>query len=319
MNTTLRTLGCTAALATALAPASATVPAIQYEYNLSDFGGLLPFIGARVYVDATARETFVLADGVVRIFNASGMQTHSFAVDPTLGQGVDVVTEPTGDVLVGALTPKGFSLLRFDYRGTFRSSVALLLPAEVGKFTPSTMKIGPDGHLYLLQPERFTLTVVRTDGGFVRTIDLAPLLAVKDEERNKVSVAGFGFDGRGNLLVTMAERFAAYVIAPDGKVRDFGTAGSAPGRFGVIGPITGDADGNIYVADKQRSVVLVFDANLEFLTEFGGYGELPESLVRPQSVDVTADGRVLVSQMRQRGVSVFRVTFVPEQEVGATE
>ena len=114
-------------------------------------------------------------------------------------------------------------------------------------------------------------------------------------------------NGKGNLLVTVPERFLAYAIAPDGTVREFGTAGSAPGKFGVVGAITGDREGNVLVADKQRSVVLCFDAALEFVGEFGGYGDQPESLVRPTAIQFASNDRLVVGQLANRGVSVFRV------------
>lgn len=321
MNTTLRTLGCTAALATALAPASASVPEVKYQFSLSDFGGMLPLLAVRLHVDPATGETFVLDDATVRIFNKSGMQTFSFGIAPDLGRPIDVAVESTGDILVAANASQGFTLLRFDYRGTPKGSVTPLLPDELKGFGPNTMELGPDGLLYLLNGPRYRIVALRTDGGFVRDIDLAKVLAVKDDERARMSVGGIGFDGLGNVLVTITERFVAYVIAPDGTVRDFGVSGSAPGRFGVIGAIAGDAAGNIFIADRQRSVVMVFDKNLEFVTEFGGYGNLPESLIRPQTLGLAADGRVFVGQMAQRGVSVFKLAFPTEtspegQEVG---
>lgn len=312
MNTTLRTFGCSAALATALAPATATVPEVKYEFNLSDFSGTLPLIGVRVHVDAASGETFVLDGGLVRIFNASAMQTHSFRIDPELGRPADLAVEPDGDILVAVNAAQRFSLLRFDYRGAAKGSIVPMLPESLASFGPNVIERGPDGLLYLMSLQGFRLVAIRPDGGFVRSYDLAEILKIQADERGRLSLGGFGFDGRGNLLVTVTERFTAYVIAPDGTVRDFGVAGSAPGRFGVIGAITGDANGNLFVADRQRSVVLMFDANLEFVTEFGGYGSQPESLVRPDALALAPEGRVLVAQMAQRGVSVFRLVLPQE-------
>ena len=303
-----------AALATATAPTSATVPEVKYEFNLSDFGGTLPLIGVRVHVDAAAGETFVLDGGTVRIFNASAMQTYSFGIDPTLGRPADLVVEPNGDVLVAANSADGLTLLRFDYRGVAKDVIVPMFPDDLKSFGANVAERGPDGLLYFLSIQGFRLVSIRPDGGFVRSYDLAEILNVKGEERGRLSLGGFGFDGRGNLLVTVTERFLAYVIAPDGTVREFGVAGSAAGRFGVIGAIAGDADGNIYIADRQRSVVLMFDANLDFVTEFGGYGNQPENLVRPDGIALAPEGRVLVAQMGQRGVSVFRLVL--PQEVG---
>lgn len=322
MKTTLRTLGCMAAAA-ALAPALASVPEVKYESNLSDFSGAMPLVAVRVHVDPTTNETVVLDDATVRIFNRSGMQTYAFTIDPALGRPIDVAVEPSGDILVGAMKEAGgaFVLLRFDYRGTAKGTVDILLPESLAGFAPNAIELRDGNLLHMLSMPAYRVVVIRTDGGFVRALDLAEILRVSAEERARVSVGGFGFDGAGNLLVTLTERFLAYVIAKDGTVRDFGVAGSAAGRFGVIGSIAGDAAGNLYIADRQRSVVLVFDKDLSFLTEFGGYGDTPESLMRPQTLAVANDGRVLVGQIGRRGVSTFRVTVPTDpsptgQEVG---
>ncbi len=103
--------------------------------------------------------------------------------------------------------------------------------------------------------------------------------------------------------------FKAFVVAPDGaSVGQFGQPGSAPGLFGVAGAIVGDDNGNVIVADRQRSAVMVFDKNFRFVTEFGYRGSRPENLIRPGGLAVGSGGRVYVSQLRRRGVSVFTVT-----------
>lgn len=307
MNTTLRTLGCTAALATAIAPVSAGVPEFKYEFNLSDFGGKLPLMTPRVKVDAASGEIFALEGTTLRVFTASGMQTFSFELDPDAGRLIDLAVDPGGDLFLTVLTGKGLILRQLDYRGREKAVVTPLLPDTLAGFVPDAMSLGPDGHLHLLSGADYRIVVLRVDGGFVRSLDLAPLLGIKPEERGRLGIGGFGFDGKGNLLVTIQERFQAYVIGTNGAVREFGTAGSAPGRFGVVGAITGDRDGNIYVADKQRSVVLCFNADLEFVAEFGGYGDQPENLIRPTAVQLASNDRVLVGQLANRGVSIFRI------------
>ena len=75
--------------------------------------------------------------------------------------------------------------------------------------------------------------------------------------------------------------FKVFEVAPDRSVRTFGRPGSSPGRFGVIAGVARDRQGNTIVADKQRSAVMVFDRDFNFLTEFGYYGSRPDNLVRP--------------------------------------
>ena len=55
--------------------------------------------------------------------------------------------------------------------------------------------------------------------------------------------------------------FSAFRLSPGGEVAQFGRPGSGPGKFGVVAGIAADEAGYIYVADRLRSVVLVFDAS----------------------------------------------------------
>ena len=307
MNHSLRTLGCSTALALSLAPASAAAPEFKYEFGLADFGGQLPLMAVRVKVDRASGELFVLEGTTVRVFTPSAMQSFAFDLDPEAGRVIDLAVEESGDVLVAKQVAKDLVLDRLDYRGRPKSSVTPMLTESLKGFIPDSIELGPDGNLHLLSVSDYRIVVLRVDGGFVKDVDLAALLAIKASERGKLGIGGFGFDGKGNLLVTVPERFLAYAIAPDGTVREFGTAGSAPGKFGVVGAITGDREGNVLVADKQRSVVLCFDAALEFVGEFGGYGDQPESLVRPTAIQFASNDRLVVGQLANRGVSVFRV------------
>jgi DNA-binding beta-propeller fold protein YncE len=103
--------------------------------------------------------------------------------------------------------------------------------------------------------------------------------------------------------------FAVYRFSPDGKLTWFGRPGSAPGRFGIVAGIACDSRGNLFVADKLKSVVMVFDKDFKFLTEFGYRGSKPGNLIVPDEVAIDKRDRVYVSQARKRGVSVFGIAF----------
>jgi DNA-binding beta-propeller fold protein YncE len=86
-------------------------------------------------------------------------------------------------------------------------------------------------------------------------------------------------------------------------------AGSTPGRFGVVAGITSDASGKfILVADTLRCVVMIFDRDFRFQTEFGFRGLRPENLVGPMGLAIDSKNRLYVAQLRNRGVSVYQLT-----------
>jgi hypothetical protein len=61
------------------------------------------------------------------------------------------------------------------------------------------------------------------------------------------------------------------------------------------------------VSDRLRCVVLVFDRNLRFQTEFGYRGAQPSNLIVPDDLAVDSNGNVYIGQAANRGVSVFQV------------
>jgi hypothetical protein len=116
-------------------------------------------------------------------------------------------------------------------------------------------------------------------------------------------------DTAGNILFTLPVLFSATVLAPDGQVSSFGESGSLPGKFAVVSDITRDNRGNILVADRGKSVISIYDSSFQFLREIGGRGNAPGSLIVPQEIAIDADDRMYVTQLGNRGVSVFRMMY----------
>ena len=82
------------------------------------------------------------------------------------------------------------------------------------------------------------------------------------------------------------------------------------GKFGVISGIEADAAGRIYVTDRLRCVVLVFDKDFQFVTEFGYRGAAPQNLIVPDDVAINdQNDTVYVSQAANLGVSVYKLQF----------
>ena len=76
--------------------------------------------------------------------------------------------------------------------------------------------------------------------------------------------------------------------------------------FGLIHGIAADDEGRIFVADRLRGVILIFDRELQFLTEFGAEGKRLK-VVRPKELKMGNDGRLFVTQPRHLGIRVFDI------------
>ena len=110
------------------------------------------------------------------------------------------------------------------------------------------------------------------------------------------------------MLFTVPVLFRAYKLTPDHKLSGFGRPGSAPGRFNVVGGIVADDQGYYYVADRLKSAILVFDKDFKFQIEFGYRGIKPHNLIGPKNLGLDNEGKLYVSQLSSKGVSVFKIT-----------
>jgi DNA-binding beta-propeller fold protein YncE len=124
-------------------------------------------------------------------------------------------------------------------------------------------------------------------------------------------------DGDGRLYVVDTQNQRIQRLSEDGQTWEtVGESGSDAGQFGNPrsdeyqvddGPwgVGVDAAGNIYVADTWNHRVQVFDANLEFVREWGA-----GSFFGPRDVAIDGDGNVLVVDTGNKRV----VKFTPEGE-----
>jgi len=281
-----------------------------FLYKLSSFDGPVAFKSAKIDVDNLRKEIYVAdsRQGEVRIFNAQGMEVFRFGDDGQLGSLMDIAVDTSGDIFVLGRKGNQAVMIRCDFRGRALNTMRLKgLPTEFDAILPNRMVFWND-RLYLLDSDALRLVVADMDGLYLKGYDMARLIGVDAKKRADVSVGGFSVDPHGNILFTIPVMFSAFRLSPEGEILSFGTPGSAPGRFGVVGGIVADAQGYYYVADRLKSVVLVFDRQFKFQTEFGYRGFQPHNLISPRDLELDDQGRLYVTQMGNRGVSVFKIT-----------
>jgi len=114
-------------------------------------------------------------------------------------------------------------------------------------------------------------------------------------------------DREGSILFTIPTEFCAYKLSPKGVLASFCQRGSGPGKFNIAAGIVSDDSGYIYVSDKLKSAVLIFDNEFNFLNQMGSRGGGPYGFVIPMEMAVLGD-RLYVSQGAGQGVSVFSIT-----------
>ena len=125
------------------------------------------------------------------------------------------------------------------------------------------LHIDADDHIYCTDDGDHTVRKCTTDGKVLLTIGIpekpAPFMSGEPFHRcthTALSPKGeiYVSDGYGNARV--------HKYTPDGKlIKSWGEPGSDPGQFNIVHNISTDADGWVYVADRENHRVQVFDGN----------------------------------------------------------
>jgi sugar lactone lactonase YvrE len=299
-----------ALLGLAAAPCAATE--VSFLYNLSDLTGTVPYGDVRLHVDQERDEIYVAEGNRVKVFNHAGMEIYGFDVPGDTGRLLGLAVDDTGDILLLTSARHGqrsggrpWNLIRCDYRGVPTGQLAISgFPPELAEFDPNHLFHIDGGRLVLVSSSRLLAATLDRDGAFLESLDIAEQLAI-DRADNDL-IFGVSVEDDGSMLMTFGSSARVYVIEADGEVRSFGRYGSNPGAFGVIDGIARDDAGNVIVADKLRGVVLVFDEEFRFLSEFGTGAE-GAPLARPTGLATAPDGKIYVTQSRSRGVAVFKL------------
>ncbi len=296
---------------------------VVFLHRLADFEGVIPSLFSRVAVDEDQTEAFTLnpRDNTMRIFNSRGMEVFTLGDDVALSGASDFDIGAEGDIYLVYPRREGFSeILRLDYKGEPQPAISLQnFPTDFQPFSPSLVQY-IDGLLYLVEASSMDLVVIDTGGRFQKGYHLkAELLELKDTFQNSpgrdefadpesMTIFGFYVDREGNIFFTVPLLFTTFKRQMDGTIKMFGVSGGAKGKFGVIAGIVTDREGNIYITDRLRSVVLIFDSSFNFLTEFGFRGFRDSSLIVPDDLAINNEKRLLyIAQGGRKGVSVFRI------------
>jgi DNA-binding beta-propeller fold protein YncE len=125
------------------------------------------------------------------------------------------------------------------------------------------LHIDSEDNLYCTDDSDHTVRKCSTDGKVLLTIGIPnkPALFMSGEPFHRCTHTALSpkgeiyvSDGYGNACV--------HKYTPDGKlIKTWGEPGTDPGQFNIVHNIATDADGFVYVADRENHRVQVFDGN----------------------------------------------------------
>lgn len=129
--------------------------------------------------------------------------------------------------------------------------------------------IGPDDAIYLTDNGDHTVRKFTLDGKLLLTIGTAHKPAPAMSNRPFCRCTHCALAPNGDIYVSDGYGNAAiHKFSPDGRLlKSWGEPGTGPGEFNLPHNICCDADGWVYVADRENDRVQIFDGNGRYETQ----------------------------------------------------
>ena len=126
---------------------------------------------------------------------------------------------------------------------------------------PHGLQMAPDGTIFLTDEQDHTVRQFTTDGRLLMQVGQSRTPAPFMSGKPFCRCCDVAFAPNGDFFV--ADGYAnarVHRYSPDGKLLlSWGECGSGPGQFNVVHDICCDADGWVYVADRENHRIQVFD------------------------------------------------------------
>ena len=181
-------------------------------------------------------------------------------------------------------------------------------PGELN--TPHGIDAAPDGSIYVADSGNNRIEKFSTDGVLLETYGTYAN-ALEGEApggtMNQPWDVAVGPDGSIYVADTFNHRIQK--LSSDGKfIKMRGTFAQGDDPDDLWGPrgIAVAPNGNVLVTDTGNKRVLVFDQNLNYLTQFGGAGFDAGQFDEPVGIAINQDGLVAVADTWNRRVQVFQ-------------
>jgi DNA-binding beta-propeller fold protein YncE len=128
-----------------------------------------------------------------------------------------------------------------------------------------------------------------------------------------VSPAGIAIDNENRLVYVVDTQQDQVLVFDADKymlLRRIGTSGknhtlTSPGDFSLPTGVAVDNSGNVFVTDTLNNRVEMFDADGNFVSQFGSPGDGPGYFARPKGIAIDRDGHIWVTDAVQSRVQVF--------------
>ncbi len=190
---------------------------------------------------------------------------------------------------------------------------------------PSHLTVSPDGSIWVADGDNNRFQIFAPDGSL---LEVWGTTGSGEGELDFTTVGWGGFDEGAIAFAPDGSFYVADVgnhrIQKFGPERQFltawGSEGRGPGQFDTPIDLVVDEQGLVYVLDSFRNdsrsepgtgALQVFDAEGQYLTEWGEQGFEPGQLREPFGIGLDADGTLLIAEFGNNRVQ----RFTPEGEL----
>ena len=161
-------------------------------------------------------------------------------------------------------------VMQFDKNGKF-----LQAWEEVPVTSSHGIRVGPDGNIWMVDVAAHKLLTFTPQGRILQVIGRAGVQpGGMDAQDGFNRPTGVAFTRDGDYYVSDGYENARVVnFGSDGVYKSqWGQKGTADSQFNIVHDVAVDANGRVYVADRENRRVQVFDAAGKFLTKWTDVG-----------------------------------------------
>ena len=220
-----------------------------------------------------------------------------------------VATHPNGNILV--LHRGAYPLMEFDPSGKlvrtldwvqFSEGKVIAVPEKdrtpaISAFTAvygpagcdscgaHTVRVDPEQNIWLVDAPGHVVYKLNQQGKIL--LQLGTKGQAGSDAKHFNLPTDVGFAPNGDFDISDGYGGARVVkFSKDGKfLLEFGKRGTGPGEFTLVHNVQVDAQGKVYVSDREAQRIEVFDANGKFLQEWAGTG-------RYSAIAITKDQKI---------------------------